>query len=52
MLNETLALDSADEYRLTGTDTRPKEIVALAIERAGMERGRGAGHGAQWIGEL
>ena len=23
---------------LTGTETRPKEIVAVAIERAGMER--------------
>jgi hypothetical protein len=38
MLNDTLALDSADEYRLTGTDTRPNEMVAVAMERAGMDR--------------
>jgi len=31
MLNDTLALDSADEYRLTGTDTRPNEMVAVAM---------------------
>ena len=31
-----LVFDSDDEYRLTGTETRPKEIVAEAIERAGM----------------
>jgi hypothetical protein len=36
MLNETLVLDSDDEYRLTGTETRPKEMVAVPIERAGM----------------
>jgi hypothetical protein len=36
MLKETLALDSADEKICTGTDTRPKEIVAVAIFRAGM----------------
>jgi len=36
MLNETLAFDSEDEYRFTGTETSPKEIVAVAIERAGM----------------
>jgi hypothetical protein len=29
-------LDSADEKICTGTDTRPKEIVAVAILRAGM----------------
>ena len=38
MLNDTLALDSADEYRLTGTETSPNEIVAVAMERAGMDR--------------
>jgi hypothetical protein len=38
MLNDTLAFDSDDEYRLTGTETRPNEIVALPIERAGMVR--------------
>jgi hypothetical protein len=36
MLNEMLALDSEDEYRFTGTETRPKEIVAFEIERAGI----------------
>src|SRR3954471_14036074 len=36
MLKETLAFDSADEKICTGTDTRPKEIVAVAIFRAGM----------------
>jgi hypothetical protein len=36
MLNDTLALDSDDEKMLTGTDTRPKEIVAVAIDLAGM----------------
>jgi hypothetical protein len=36
MLNDTLLFDSEDEYRLTGTETRPNEIVAVAIERGGM----------------
>jgi hypothetical protein len=36
MLKETLAFDSADEYRLTGTETRPNEMFAVAIERAGI----------------
>ena len=47
MLNDTLDLDSDDEYRLTGTETRPNEIVAVPIERAGMgevgKSGRGRG---------
>jgi hypothetical protein len=30
MLNDTLLFDSEDEYRLTGTETRPNEIVAVA----------------------
>jgi hypothetical protein len=36
MLNETLAFDSADEKIWTGTETRPKEIVAVPMLRAGM----------------
>jgi hypothetical protein len=36
MLKETLTFDSADEYKFTGTETRPNEIVAFEIERAGM----------------
>jgi hypothetical protein len=36
MLNETLDLDSADEYTLIGTETSPNEMVAVEIERAGM----------------
>jgi hypothetical protein len=36
MLKDTLLFDSEDEYRLTGTETRPNEIVAVAIERGGM----------------
>jgi hypothetical protein len=36
MLKDTLALDSDDEKMLTGTETSPKEIVAVPIERAGM----------------
>jgi hypothetical protein len=36
MLKDTLVFDSEEEYRLTGTETRPKEIVAVAIERAAM----------------
>jgi hypothetical protein len=35
MLKLMLAADSEVEYRFTGTDTRPNEIVAEAIERAG-----------------
>jgi hypothetical protein len=31
-----LAFDSAAEYRFTGTETRPKEIVAVPMARAGM----------------
>jgi hypothetical protein len=37
MLNETFALDSEDEKIWTGTETSPKEIVAVAILRAGMD---------------
>jgi hypothetical protein len=44
MLNETLVLDSDDEKMLTGTETSPNEIVAVPIERAGME-GREEGSG-------
>jgi hypothetical protein len=36
MLNDTLLFDSDDEYRFTGTETRPNEIVAVAMERGGM----------------
>jgi hypothetical protein len=36
MLKDTLVFDSEDEYRFTGTLTSPKEIVAVAMERAGM----------------
>jgi hypothetical protein len=36
MLKVTLAADSLVEYRLTGTETIPNEIVAEAIERAGI----------------
>jgi hypothetical protein len=36
MLNDTFVLLSEDEYRFTGTDTSPNEMVALAIDRAGM----------------
>jgi hypothetical protein len=39
MLNETLAFDSEEEKRLTGTETSPKEIVAVPIARAGIGRG-------------
>src|SRR6185503_2104659 len=38
MLNETLDFDSDDEKRLTGTETRPKEMVAVPIARAGIRR--------------
>jgi len=36
MLNEMLAFDSEDEKSWTGTDTRPNEIVAEPMDRAGM----------------
>jgi hypothetical protein len=36
MLKLTLDFDSADEYTFTGTETRPNEIVAVDIERAGI----------------
>jgi hypothetical protein len=36
MLNEIEAEDSPVEYNSTGTVTRPKEIVAVLMERAGM----------------
>jgi hypothetical protein len=36
MLKDTLDFDSDEEYRFTGTETRPKEMVAVAIERAGI----------------
>jgi hypothetical protein len=36
MLNEMLDLDSDEEYRLTGTDTKPNEMVAVPMERAAM----------------
>jgi len=32
MLNDTLVLDSDDGVMLTGTETSPKEIVAVPIE--------------------
>jgi hypothetical protein len=49
MLKDTLVLDSDDEYRLTGTETSPKEMVAVAIERAAMGREVG---GESWeVGE-
>jgi hypothetical protein len=52
MLNDTLLFDSDEEYRFTGTETRPNEIVAVAMERGGMivyrvggaERTNGARH--------
>jgi len=36
MLNDTLDFDSADEYKLTGTETSPKDMVAVPMDRAGM----------------
>src|SRR6266542_3957153 len=39
MLNDTLALDSADEYKLTGTETSPKDMVAVPIDLAGIGPG-------------
>jgi len=41
MLKLTLADDSLEEYRLTGTETSPKEIVAEPIDLAAM---------APWVG--
>jgi hypothetical protein len=38
MLNETLDFDSDVECRFTGTETSPKEMVAVPIERAGIGR--------------
>jgi hypothetical protein len=38
MWNETPEDVSLAEYNLTGTDTRPKEIVAVPIERAAMRK--------------
>jgi len=50
MLNDTLDFDSEEEYRLTGTETSPNEMVAVPMERAAMsvvrlrvERGTEAG---------
>jgi hypothetical protein len=51
MLNDTLDLDSDEEYRLTGTETRPKEMVAVPIERAGIAVTRGA-EGEEGMGTL
>jgi len=51
MLNDTLDLDSDDEYRLTGTETRPKEMVAVPIERAGIAGTREA-EGEEGMGTL
>src|SRR5678815_453256 len=36
MLKDTEAADSPVEYTCTGTETSPKEIVAVPIERTGM----------------
>jgi hypothetical protein len=36
-LKETDADDSLDEYKSTGTETSPKEIVAELMERAGIK---------------
>jgi hypothetical protein len=35
-LNEIAEDDSPDEYSSTGTETRPKEMVAVLMERAGI----------------
>jgi hypothetical protein len=43
MLKDTLLFDSEDEYRFTGTETSPNEIVAVAMERAGMGVYQGGG---------
>jgi hypothetical protein len=36
MLKLTVADDSLAEYSDTGTETNPKEMVALAIDRGGI----------------
>ena len=36
MLKLTLAADSLEEYRWTGTETSPKEIVAVPMDLAAM----------------
>jgi hypothetical protein len=41
MLKLTLAVDSLEEYRWTGTETSPNEIVAVPIDLAAM---------ASWVG--
>jgi hypothetical protein len=46
MLNDTLDFDSAEEYRLTGTETSPNEMVAVPMDRAAMSVGFG------WSGGL
>jgi hypothetical protein len=51
MLNDTLDLDSDEEYRFTGTETRPKEMVAVPIERAGIAGTREA-EGEEGMGTL
>jgi hypothetical protein len=38
MLKLTEAEDSLEEKRLTGTETSPKEMVAEAMDLAGMEK--------------
>jgi hypothetical protein len=38
MLKLTLAEDSLEENRLTGTETNPKEIVAFPMDLAAMSR--------------
>jgi hypothetical protein len=44
MLNDTLVFDSDEEYMWMGTETSPKEIVAVPIDRAGIgEAVRGIG---------
>jgi hypothetical protein len=53
MLKLTVADDSLAEYSDTGTETSPKEMVALAIERGGIgshircKSGARKEHGAQ-----
>jgi hypothetical protein len=46
MLKDTLDFDSAEEYKLTGTDTSPNEMVAVPMDRAAMSVGLG------WSGGL
>jgi hypothetical protein len=43
MLKLTLAEDSLDENRLTGTETSPKEIVADPMDLAAMNDSVGVG---------